>query len=91
MSSTSCTSWSLQIPDGHSRDEFDMILPPQGQSPTVTSVAVTRHFIVTSSKQGIIAYYLAKVRLLGLRCEMEPSVHASKVHFGPFLGLLTGE
>ena len=50
-----------QIPEGHSRDEFDMILPPQGQSPSVTSVAITRHFIVTSSKQGVIAYYLAKV------------------------------
>ena len=37
-----------------------MMLPPQGQAPNITCLAVTRHFIVTSSKLGVIAYYLAK-------------------------------
>ncbi|GAX77949.1 hypothetical protein CEUSTIGMA_g5391.t1 [Chlamydomonas eustigma] len=50
----------IEIPPGRARDEFDVMLPPPGQNQTLTSVAVTRHFIITSSKQGVIAYYLAE-------------------------------
>lgn len=31
----------------------------QGQSQSITSVAATQKFIVTSSREGVIAYYLA--------------------------------
>lgn len=44
----------------HSADDLDMILPPQGQIQTLTSLSISKHFIVTSSKQGIISYYLAE-------------------------------
>ena len=45
---------------GRSADDLDMILPPQGQIQTLTSLSISKHFIVTSSKQGIISYYLAE-------------------------------
>ncbi len=48
-------------------DEFDMVLPPQGSNQHITCVAATQHFIITGSRQGIIAYYLVAVRILVLQ------------------------
>lgn len=48
------------IEGGEGSDEYDMMLPPQGQNQTITAVAVTEHFVITACRQGIIAYYLAE-------------------------------
>ena len=40
-------------------DELDQVIPSPGQNMTVTCVALTQHFIITGSRQGVIAYYLA--------------------------------
>jgi len=44
---------------GRPDDEADVWLPPPGQAQSITGVAVTENFIVTSSREGVIAYYLA--------------------------------
>lgn len=50
----------IEIPDNRSADEFDVSLPPPGQTQTITCVVLTQHFIITSCRQGIIAYYLVQ-------------------------------
>lgn len=37
-----------------------MVLPPPGQPQNVTSVVMTPYFLVTSSRQGLLAYYLVR-------------------------------
>ncbi|KAG1674427.1 hypothetical protein FOA52_012954 [Chlamydomonas sp. UWO 241] len=50
----------IEIPAGRAPDEFDAWLPPPGQQQSVTSIAVTDKFVITSSRESVIAYYLAE-------------------------------
>lgn len=48
------------IEEGHGDDDEMVLPPPTASNQTITCVALTDHFIVTGSKQGIICYYLAQ-------------------------------
>mmetsp|Transcript_36982 Transcript_36982/g.82211 ORF Transcript_36982/g.82211 Transcript_36982/m.82211 type:complete len:1366 (+) Transcript_36982:300-4397(+) len=50
----------IETEAGRSMDEFDMALPPPGSNQTITSIAVTSHFIITASRQGVLSYYLTQ-------------------------------
>eukprot|EP00798_Chlamydomonas_sp_ICE-L_P012670 gene12669-15902_t len=50
----------IEIELGRQMDEFDVVLPPQGQPQHITCVAISEHFVITGSKQGILSYFLVE-------------------------------